>query len=390
MSSMPLSTANWHWKNKNVTSWGKEWFERELKTIEIKEGEESVTILDVTTVEGDSELGQRKSKLITIYECRIVLKWKGTASDGTDVSGKLEIPEVSHEITLDGLSDYVYNWSLSTESSPAVDKLFAFAKKRLPTALEAKFAEYPVAMVETHGKDLQITSSASSAQPSRTGTPAPTLATSSSAAKVPSSAAPKVVKQEKKTLNTSVVTVDASFMVSADDLYQMLTDENKIPMWTRAAAQSKPEPGAPFSLFGGGVKGTYVSLDRPSKFVQKWSLASPTWPSEHLATLTTALEQSSDSTKLTLSLDGVPSGLEDEMKRNMEGYYIQGLKSIGYVQLVYSEPSPSPSSRTTSRRRKPSKKAVDPAPADYDTRPIAIALALVVLAGAFAIPYFKK
>lgn len=46
-------------------------------------------------------------RLITIYDCKIDLKWKGKASDGTEVKGKLKIPEVSHEITLDGLSDYV-------------------------------------------------------------------------------------------------------------------------------------------------------------------------------------------------------------------------------------------------------------------------------------------
>ena len=62
MSSMPPSTANWHWKNKNVTSWGKSWFERELTTIEIKEGEEVVSISEVADVDGDIELGQRKSK----------------------------------------------------------------------------------------------------------------------------------------------------------------------------------------------------------------------------------------------------------------------------------------------------------------------------------------
>ena len=62
MSSMPPSTANWHWKNKNVTSWGKSWFERELTAIEIKEGEEVVSISEVTDVDGDIELGQRKSK----------------------------------------------------------------------------------------------------------------------------------------------------------------------------------------------------------------------------------------------------------------------------------------------------------------------------------------
>ena len=46
-------------------------------------------------------------RLITIYDCKVELQWAGTASDGSEVTGKLVIPEVSHEITLDGLSDYV-------------------------------------------------------------------------------------------------------------------------------------------------------------------------------------------------------------------------------------------------------------------------------------------
>lgn len=47
------------------------------------------------------------NRLITIYDCKVELKWTGTAADGTTAEGKLTIPEVSHEITLDGLSDYV-------------------------------------------------------------------------------------------------------------------------------------------------------------------------------------------------------------------------------------------------------------------------------------------
>ena len=34
--SMPSTTANWHWKNKNDTRWAKEWFEQELITITVK------------------------------------------------------------------------------------------------------------------------------------------------------------------------------------------------------------------------------------------------------------------------------------------------------------------------------------------------------------------
>jgi hypothetical protein len=128
-SPLPPSTANWHWKNKNVGAWAKTWFQQELTAISIKgDGDEFVKISDVTTVDGDVELGQRKSKyatfadycilrsnviriefyrLITIYDVNIELVWEGKASDGSDVSGTLAIPEVSHEVTLDGLSDYV-------------------------------------------------------------------------------------------------------------------------------------------------------------------------------------------------------------------------------------------------------------------------------------------
>jgi hypothetical protein len=37
---------------------------------------------------------------------KLELKWRGTASDGTEVEGKLTIPEVSHEITLDQSHGY--------------------------------------------------------------------------------------------------------------------------------------------------------------------------------------------------------------------------------------------------------------------------------------------
>jgi len=64
--ALPPSTANWHWKNKNVTRWGTEWFEQELPTVTVagdKEGE-VVGISSVTNVDGDIELGQRKSKYV--------------------------------------------------------------------------------------------------------------------------------------------------------------------------------------------------------------------------------------------------------------------------------------------------------------------------------------
>ncbi|KAJ7782704.1 activator of Hsp90 ATPase [Mycena metata] len=320
---LPASTANWHWKNKNVTRWGKEWFERELISISVTgKDTEVVAISSVTDVDGDIELGQRKSKLITIYDCKVVCAWSGTASDGTEVKGTVTIPEVSHEITLDGLSDYVVcpiqnttEWSLSTPASPEVNSVFALAKSRLPTALETKFAEFAVALVDTHGKDLTV-----SGDPSRSGTPTPAASTSGPAAgtSAPAPAAPK--PEKKSNINTTKITVEGSFMAAADDLFGLLTDEKRIPMWTRAPAQSAGKVDTEYVLFGGGVKGKYVSLTPPSEIVQTWALQSPTWPSGHHATLTTSIVQGSDSTTVTFVLDGVPTGMEDEIKRNIEGY----------------------------------------------------------------------
>ncbi|TDL24729.1 hypothetical protein BD410DRAFT_785430 [Rickenella mellea] len=335
--ALPPSTANWHWKNKDVTPWAKGWFERELTTIKVSDGDNNTAVVaSVTEVEGDVELGQRKSKLITIFDCKIVLKWSGTTADGTDVEGTLTIPEVSHEVTVDKLSDYAYEWSLTTTRSPAVDAVFHMAKSGFPIALEEKFEEFASAIIETHGKDLTVSS-----EPSRVGTPAPASAQTASSAAVAGATAqlsatnePKAVKSEAKKINTSTVTVEATFAASADDLYGLLTDEQRIPMWTRAPAQSKAEPGGEFSLFGGGVKGEYVSLDRPKMIAQSWALQSPTWPSGHKASLMIKLVQSDDSTKVTLSLVGVPKGLEDEIKHNLEGYYIQGLKSIGLGTIL--------------------------------------------------------
>jgi hypothetical protein len=41
---------------------------------------------------------------------------------------------------------------------------------------------------------------------------------------------------------------------------------------------------------------------------------------EHEAIFTTTFEQSSDSTKVTFSLAGVPKGMEEELERNIDGY----------------------------------------------------------------------
>lgn len=322
--ALPPSTANWHWKNKNITKWGTDWMKHELVSISVTgEKGEVVSISSVNDVDGDIELGQRKSKLITIFDTRVDLSWSGTTSDGTEVKGSLTIPEVSHEIVCDKLSEFAYEWSLSTSPSAEVNALYALAKSRLPSALETKFATFPQAIIDTHGKDLTV-----SAEPSRTGTPAPS-ADKPAASVVRSALSQPIRGGAAINVNTTTVTVSATFQAAADDLFSLLTDQTRLPSWTRAPAVSAAQPDTEYSLFGGGVQGKYTSLEPGKKIVQTWMLKSPTWQSGHYATLTTSFDQSTDSTQVTWVLNGVPLGSEGEIEKNLKGYYIHGLKSIG-------------------------------------------------------------
>jgi activator of HSP90 ATPase len=69
---MAYSTANWHWKNKTVTPWAKEWFERELVTIQVEGSDGAVVSVErVVSVDGDVELGRRKSKYVRAFSAAL-------------------------------------------------------------------------------------------------------------------------------------------------------------------------------------------------------------------------------------------------------------------------------------------------------------------------------
>ncbi|KAG8814686.1 hypothetical protein FRC17_001007 [Serendipita sp. 399] len=335
--AMSYSTANWHWKTKHVSGWARDWFKSELGGVSTNDGDDTVKVERVSEVDGDVELGQRKSKLITIYDCKVVVEWSAVGKDETTVKGTCVVPEVSHENTLDGVSDYTYEFTMGTSSGDRnlVNALFARVKTLLPPLLEEKFRSFPEAILEAHGKDLTVVPSESNTPGGGSGTATPALvpASTSTNSKSTSTSTSKATAKSVKTtnvINTATVKVSSRFMASADDLFTLLTDEARIPTWSRASAQS--------SL------GKYVELSPPNKIIQEWRLSGGSWPDDHYGTLTISLNQESDSTNVEFSLEGVPRGKEEDVERGLEGYYIRGFKSIGYVQVSHYSSPVSPTS----------------------------------------------
>lgn len=69
---------NWHWVNKDVAPWAKEYLERELPQVSAEQDGVTAQIDKVVSMDGDVDVSQRKGKVITIFDVRLKLEYSGT------------------------------------------------------------------------------------------------------------------------------------------------------------------------------------------------------------------------------------------------------------------------------------------------------------------------
>ena len=322
-----MSTWNkhYHWKTKGCTPWAKNHITEATVGKSVPVGQSGHVKVDrLSSFEGDVELGNRKGKLITIYDCSITYAWSGSADDGTEANGTITFPEVSHEVEDEG-DEYRFETEMSTKSTAETNQLYDAVRKELAPSLRPVFHSFRQNLIDAHAKDLGHDSPASTP-----GAATPTTTTASASASLGGASAPAAAsKTTGKAVSTSSsdVRVSSELAVSISDLWDLLTNPSRIPMWTRAPAQFDASPDADFALFGGNVTGKVVSVDAPKQLIQKWR--TPQFPEGHYGTLAVNLTEGGDSTKLELVLSGAPSGDEETVEKNLETYYIRGLKSMG-------------------------------------------------------------
>lgn len=99
---------NWHWVNKDVSGWAKEYLEKELIGLSAEDGDRSVEIKRVSSMDGDVDVSQRKGKVITLFDVKLVLEYEGKiklVEDDEDKvkeeRGSITIPEVAHDTEKD-------------------------------------------------------------------------------------------------------------------------------------------------------------------------------------------------------------------------------------------------------------------------------------------------
>ena len=125
---------NWHWVNKDVSEWARDWLDTNLTTFEVKKGDVWAKITKIESMDGDVDVSQRKGKVITLFDVKLKLEYEGKAPSASEAActklmhgagdapeaagamGTITIPEVAHDTEE---SEYVVRSLLSTSFAPS-------------------------------------------------------------------------------------------------------------------------------------------------------------------------------------------------------------------------------------------------------------------------------
>lgn len=324
---------NWHWVDKNCIDWSKTYLNEKLIGLSASESDSSVEVVLVSSVEGDVEVCQRKGKVISLFDLRIILSFEGNAGD-KKFKGSITVPELAYDTEEDEIQFdiSIYNEDSETEAGRLL------AKKALVPKLREILLHFGSDLISTHSSDIQLESdkvnsvftkanqqgstAGTKAVPKKVNAPAP-------APKAETKASASSSSSNVPRYNTSTLHLEPTFQTTAEQLYVTLLDSQRIAAWTRSAPQMEafpPKEGSEFKLFGGSITGKFVKLVPNEHITQLWRLED--WKSGHYAQVDILLKQGAGETMMVVKWTGIPVGEEDRVRGNFEDYYVRSIKII--------------------------------------------------------------
>jgi activator of HSP90 ATPase len=68
---------NWHWVNKDVSVWAREYLDKDLVGLSVEDDGTSAKITSILSMDGDVDVNQRKGKVITLFDVKLQLEYSG-------------------------------------------------------------------------------------------------------------------------------------------------------------------------------------------------------------------------------------------------------------------------------------------------------------------------
>ncbi|CAL8315233.1 unnamed protein product [Lota lota] len=311
---------NWHWTERDVTGWSSDKLRELLVGCRVERDGASCQLTEVTKLEGEASINNRKGKLIFFYEWVIKASWLGTTAVGIKYKGTLEVANLSDENDMDDL-----DISVSLCKDEPITPLLQLMKKEGVEKVRKALGEYVTLLKSEFSQGMILPTASGPSQPPPT--PTPKQVTTSRTTQGSSSTVGVRIA-------TSSFSLQETFLTSPDELYRTFINQEFVQVFTHAAAQVDGCHGGKFQMLDGNVNGEFSELIPDKKIVMRWRFK--TWPSEHYATISLRLKNLGEETELSMDCKGVPAGEEERTKEGWKRYYFKAIKqTFGYGASPY-------------------------------------------------------
>nr|XP_019573103.1 PREDICTED: activator of 90 kDa heat shock protein ATPase homolog 2 isoform X2 [Rhinolophus sinicus] len=282
---------NWHWTERDATSWSKGKLREFLVGIVVENEAGRCQISELKQVEG-------------------IIK-----ESGAKHKGLIEIPNLSEE---NEVEDTEVNVSKKKGDGDVLKELMRTAgtaqvREALGGYLKALKTEFTVGMI------LPTKATATQELTTKRKLSENTLQIQGS------SPVPLGVR-----IPTVALHMTEMFDTAVEQLYSIFTVKDLVQKFSKSPAILEAEKGGKFQMFDGNITGEYVELLTNKKIVMKWRCTN--WPEEHYATVALNFVPTPGQTELQLDCKGVPACKEENMKFCWKQQHFEEIK--GLLQLT--------------------------------------------------------
>lgn len=322
---------NWHWYaciitprilitfrvERDCSDWAHDQIRTRLQGLKASHSVSglSVTITNVSKVEGDVTVTQRKGRLRHNFDLNIVFDWE-TQSEGESEKGTVEIRDWMSDTTASDFEFYVKSAGFQIFSSTK-----SFLQSAVRDAVWTTLQEFTADLVDEHGKHLIVP--VDSNQAPQTESDAANKVSFMTA----SSEKTGCDFKEKSSLKNWKETID--FTAPPKEILRSLVEPERVQVWSRGSLSgSLKEANSVFGLYGGAVSGRVLSIDWDKFELQlAWRLSS--WPADHHSTVIISLKDDGrDGTRLNLMQTDIPADSYETTTGNWSTYYWNPIKTV--------------------------------------------------------------
>ncbi|KAM5316811.1 activator of 90 kDa heat shock protein ATPase homolog 2 isoform 3-T3 [Glossophaga mutica] len=278
---------NWHWTERDATSWSKGKLREFLVGIVVENEAGRCQISELKQVEG-------------------IIK-----ESGVKHKGLIEIPNLSEENEVDDTEVNVSKKKGDGDILKDLMKTAGTAKVReaLGDYLKALKTEFTMGMI------------------------LPTKATAAQELTIKRKLSENTL-QTQVPLGVRIPTVALHmtelFDTAVERLYSIFTVKDLVQKFSKSPAILEAEKGGKFQMFHGNITGEYIELLTNEKIIMKWRCRN--WPEEHYATVVLNFVPALGQTELRLDCKGVPVCKEENMKFCWQKQHFEEIK--GLLQLT--------------------------------------------------------